>query len=145
VNLIQRLQVLKPMGAVLRLENRLAGAVLNQQCSAGGLACFIVQGSEIRSKAAFLKAIGAAATFPGSYGENWDALEDCLTDLSWKSAQGYCLLFDQAGEFARTAPGEFSTALAVFRAAVEFWAAQKTPMWILLRDRGALPKMESLR
>jgi RNAse (barnase) inhibitor barstar len=145
VNLIRRMQVLKPKGAVLRLENQLARAAWDRQGAAEGLACFFIQGSEIQSKDAFLKAVGSSLDFPGYYGENWDALEDCLTDLSWIPAKGYCLLFDHAGEFARAAPGEFSTALAVLRAAGDFWATQKSPMWILLRDRGTLPKLEGIR
>jgi len=34
-------------------------------------------------KDALLKAIGQALQFPDYYGVNWDALEECLLDLSW--------------------------------------------------------------
>ncbi len=34
-------------------------------------------------KDALLEAIGQALQFPDYYGMNWDALEECLFDLSW--------------------------------------------------------------
>ncbi|MFB9503262.1 barstar family protein [Saccharothrix mutabilis subsp. capreolus] len=36
-----------------------------------------------RTKSAALAAIGEAMEFPDHYGQNLDALYDCLTDLSW--------------------------------------------------------------
>ncbi len=37
----------------------------------------------IRSKAELLAALASAGNFPDYFGENWDALQDCLRDLSW--------------------------------------------------------------
>ncbi|MBI3149753.1 MAG: barstar family protein [Betaproteobacteria bacterium] len=39
----------------------------------------------IRSKAELLAALASAGHFPGCFGGNWDALQDCLLDLSWIS------------------------------------------------------------
>ena len=47
----------------------------------------------ITDKAALLRKIAAELGFPDWFGENWDALEDCLTDLTWRQAQG--LPYDQ--------------------------------------------------
>lgn len=35
------------------------------------------------NKEGLLAAIGQALDFPAYYGKNWDALEECLNDLSW--------------------------------------------------------------
>jgi len=41
----------------------------------------------IADKAALLKTLKSALRFPEYFGNNWDALSDCLTDLSWIQAQ----------------------------------------------------------
>jgi RNAse (barnase) inhibitor barstar len=37
----------------------------------------------IRSKAKLLAILADKLRFPGYFGHNWDALEECLRDLSW--------------------------------------------------------------
>ena len=145
MNLIHKLQALKPEGGVFLIENRLAPAVLGRQAAELHFACFHLQGKDIQAKGPFLKAVAKAMDFPEFFGSHWDALEDCITDLSWRPAEGYFLLYDNAGDFARQAPDDFATALQVFQAAADFWTAQKKPMWILLRDPNRLPNLEVIR
>ena len=145
MNLVEKLQARKPRGGVFQLEYRLAPAMLDRQASVQRLCCFHLQGKGVHAKGSFLEAIAKAMDFPKYFGSNWDAMEDCITDLSWKPAQGYCLLYDNAGDFARLVPGDFATAIEIFRAAVDFWATQKKPMWILLRDPKPIRKLEVFR
>ena len=56
--------------------------------------------SRVTTKEAFLTAAGEALAFPDWYGHNWDALADCLTDLSWMVADGYVFVLDHADTFA---------------------------------------------
>ncbi len=42
-----------------------------------------LDGRMLRDKVSLLSAIGQALHFPEYYGANWDALEECLSDLSW--------------------------------------------------------------
>jgi Barstar (barnase inhibitor) len=39
--------------------------------------------TKVTTKDEMLKQIGALWGFPSYYGQNWDALVDCLSDLSW--------------------------------------------------------------
>jgi RNAse (barnase) inhibitor barstar len=50
----------------------------------------------LAGKAALLQAIGRVLDFPDYYGANWDALEECLFDLSWWEGP-VCLLIEHAG------------------------------------------------
>lgn len=47
-------------------------------------------------KEKLIASVAAALRFPAWFGGNWDALEDCLCDLSWLPAAGYVLLFEGA-------------------------------------------------
>jgi hypothetical protein len=46
------------------------------------------------TKAALLQRLAAALGFPAWFGGNWDALEDCLQDLSWLRAPGWLIVLD---------------------------------------------------
>jgi hypothetical protein len=71
---------------------------------------------------AFAKALG----FPDWFGRNWDALHDCLGDLSWLEAPGHVLLMD--GD----AGGD--ELLEVLGSAAEYWAAQGKPFFAVFVD-----------
>ena len=42
--------------------------------------------------------------FPWYFGENWDALAECLTDLDWLPADQYVLAIDQADQLLAHEP-----------------------------------------
>ena len=48
---------------------------------------------EATDKDSFLKLVAFSLQFPDYFGMNWDALNDSLTDLSWKPANGYVIVF----------------------------------------------------
>ena len=48
--------------------------------------------------------IAAELEFPDWFGANWDALFDCLNDLSWLPARGYVLIIENTGDLADAAP-----------------------------------------
>ncbi len=89
---------------------------------------------EVRSKQELLDAVARELAFPDWFGANWDALEDCLTDLSWCVASGYVLILANAGRFAAAEPEEFETALEVFDGAAEYWYDEDVPFWVLVGD-----------
>ena len=101
-----------------------------------GFAFFYLEGLSILSKEQFLEQIARAMDFPGYCGGNWDALEDCLTDLSWREAPGYVILYDHFDVFAEQFPDQFETALEILDASIEFWRAQGKPLFVMLRGKG---------
>ena len=85
-------------------------------------------------KALLMKSIAAALEFPDWFGENWDALEDCLSDLSWREAAGHALVFEQA-----KVGDDFGVLVDVLGSAAEYWAARGTPFFAVFIDpAGAL-------
>lgn len=89
-------------------------------------------------KADFLTRVAAALHFPEWFGHNWDALSDCLADLSWLPAGGYVVVLTNVDRFSVANEADFVTALEVFGEAASDWARDGVPMWIfvgLLDDR----------
>jgi barstar (barnase inhibitor) len=88
-----------------------------------GLQVVRIAGSE---KTSLLENIATALAFPEWFGQNWDALEDCLTDLSWNPAGGYVLIFENARS------GDVMT--DILASAAEFWRGRDKPFFAVLID-----------
>ena len=94
------------------------------------------------TKAAFLAAVGEALRFPDYYGQNFDALADCLHDIG-HGVDGVVLLWDGWGTLARADEKAFSIALSVLGTRVN--ADRGVPFSVLLRGEGpAVPGITSL-
>lgn len=106
---------------------------LSTMASERGLGLFELDAEGVKAKEAFLKLAAAKLDFPDYFGENWDAFEDCLTDLSWQQAKGYIILVKSVDGFAATSPDDFATAVDIFNEAAEFWAGQRRVMLVLLQ------------
>ena len=94
-----------------------------------------------QDKETMLGRLAAALALPEWFGGNWDALEDCLADLSWRAGSGHVVLFKAQGEL----PAEdFGMLLEVLAAAAEHWAARGLPFFAVFIDPGhelALPEL----
>ncbi|MBW4470165.1 MAG: barstar family protein [Stenomitos rutilans HA7619-LM2] len=86
-----------------------------------GARLFSLNGAGISNKAEFLHAIATALSFPDYFGQNWDALEDCLTDLDWLEGDRLVLLYDQPDRFAQADSSEWLVALDILRSTVDYW------------------------
>ena len=69
-----------------------------------GLEYFHIDLKKVDDKAGLLKKIDHALSSSEYFGNELDALGDCLTDMSWKPAAGYVLLFSNFKLFAANNP-----------------------------------------
>jgi len=76
-----------------------------------------------------MQAIATALEFPEWFGRNWDALEDCLSDLSWREAPGRVLVFEHA-----VAGDELEMLSDVLAASAEFWKGRGKPFIAVFID-----------
>jgi RNAse (barnase) inhibitor barstar len=78
-----------------------------------GIAVFEACGVAIKNADDLLDTLAQAMQFPEYFGRNWDALDECLRDMSWLPARGYVLFLhdarrlwqqasDVAGQFVET-------------------------------------------
>lgn len=103
--------------------------VLAQAARAAGYAFLPADLADCTDKAGFLAGIAQALHFPAWFGQNWDALADCLNDFSWLPADGYVIVLDHADRFRLGAAADFLTALEIFEEAAQAWAAEGVPLW----------------
>ena len=82
------------------------------------------------TKQEFLEAVGITLDFPDHYGQNFDALADCLQDVRGDTV----LLWDGWGPLARADAQAFSVALSVLGTRVN--AERGGPFTVLLRGDG---------
>ena len=104
-----------------------------------GFASFHVEGKNITRKEQLLNHIATAVHFPTSFGHNWDALADCLTDLEWVDAEGYVLYYDHIDGLLEAHPDQFETLVEILRDAVASWKQEGAAMVVLLSG-GKAPK-----
>lgn len=92
-----------------------------------------------QGKEALLTQIAAGLDFPDWFGQNWDALEDCLTDLSWRNAAGHVLVFEEPQ------PGDdLGVLIDVLQSVAEYWARRGKPFFAVFIDASralALPDL----
>ena len=99
--------------------------------------------AKVHGRDALMERVARSLAFPSWFGGNWDALEDCLTDLSWSSAAGHVLLFEGAGEL----PGDEGGILVdVLASAAAWWVDRKRPFFaVFVGGAAPLPELYKSR
>ncbi|MGI8333354.1 barstar family protein [Actinomadura scrupuli] len=98
---------------------------------------FWLAGQTVTDKEEFLEMSAEGLEFPDWFGHNWDALADCLTDLTWATSMaGYLIVYAGWQALAQEEPESFSTAIDILAEAVDLWRDTETPMTVLLPATG---------
>jgi RNAse (barnase) inhibitor barstar len=79
-----------------------------------------------------LQRLAVQLQFPDWFGQNWDALADCLTDFSWREAPGYVLVLEQLGDFRAASDDDFDTLIEILSDASASWGGMGLPFWAFL-------------
>jgi hypothetical protein len=85
--------------------------------------------SKIRSKEALMEEFDRLFNFPWYFGKNWDAVDDCLSDLSWMPGKGYLLAMITYPELGLK---DFYLFLDVIRTASSRWNQKGIPFKLLV-------------
>ena len=86
-----------------------------------------------------LDRFAAALRFPSWFGHNWDAMHDCLTDLSWLPASAYRVVLSHPALLREHEPETLASALQVLADATVFWASEGIAFTVNIIDEGAEP------
>ncbi|GAU66042.1 hypothetical protein SSP35_02_04110 [Streptomyces sp. NBRC 110611] len=88
-------------------------------------------------KAAFMERCARSLRLPDWFGRNWDALADCLTDLSWCPAgRGRLLVVTGWQDYAAAAPDDWSIVESVLADAVGYWRDTDTGLAVIMARGG---------
>lgn len=96
-----------------------------------GVKVFYLDGRAINSKKSFFIKAAEVMQFPEYFGHNWDAFDECITDLEWVPAKRYVLIYNKPNLFAETNPLDWQIAYDTLQSAVDYWQSTDTPMDIL--------------
>jgi hypothetical protein len=100
-----------------------------------------IDGHRLTGKQAMLAALAEALSFPAYFGFNWDAADECLTDLGWHDGD-VVLIIDDAGTPASSAPEDWGVLLDVLADAARFWRDQGRSFVVLLQGgHAAYPRV----
>lgn len=119
-------------GGVFFLARHETPALVQAAARRAKFAFFHIEGKGIERKEQLLTHVATALRFPGHFGHNWDALEECLTDMEWLDAPGYLVYYDHIDKLLEAHPDQFATFIEICRDAVASWKEDGTPMVILL-------------
>jgi len=87
----------------------------------------IVRGNRCAGKDELLDEFARRLDFPEYFGRNWDALQDCLTDLEWLSAEAFVLIITNADQILKNSPGDLKTFAGILTSAAGHWISAEAP------------------
>ena len=118
---------------------------LQKLAKAAGYAFFHIDGKNITRKEQLLNHAATAMHFPKSFGQNWDALEECLIDLEWVDGDGYLIYYDHIDGFLAAHPDQFETLVEILRDAVASWKEDGEAMVAVLSGTKAPKGVSKLK
>ena len=88
---------------------------------------YTVDCHKCKTRSSFFSWISKAMDFPGYFGRNWDALNDCLGDIDWLSKyEGWALLFLNAEQLlCKEKPDEFKTLVEILDGNGKEWSVSR--------------------
>ena len=119
-------------GGVWFLSKPLDLKRVQSAAKSAGYACFHIDGKNIARKEQLMNHVATALRFPKHFGHNWDALEECLTDLAWVDGDGYVIYYDHIDGLLGAHPDQFETFVEIVRDAVASWKEDGEAMIVLL-------------
>ena len=118
-------------GGVFFIPGNPAAKPVQQALKGAGYVFFHVDGKNITRKEQLLNALATALRLPKHFGNNWDALEECLDDMDLPDADGVGLYYDHTDGLLEAHPDQFETLVEICRDAVASWKEDGRPFVVL--------------
>ena len=116
------------------LEGDVDANVVRLQSLARGYDYIWLDANAVSDKSDFLQQAKTAFHLPDYFGENWDALTDCLMDLSWLPGPRWVVLVRGLERLFGLDPQSYQTIFEILDEARTFWEEQEQPFIVLLGE-----------
>jgi RNAse (barnase) inhibitor barstar len=100
--------------------------------NAAKLAFHSVDAGRADSKSALLAALAKGLKLPEHFGNNWDALADCLEDGDWLGGHGAVIVIRHAASYRKAHAADWETLSDILREAAEYWRDLHKPFWVFV-------------
>lgn len=88
----------------------------------------LLRGSRMTTKTGLMAEFAAALQFPPTFGANWDALDEALSDLAWMSGKGAILCITESEQvLAKGSEEDQSIFRTLLEDVAQAWAAIEPP------------------
>ena len=99
---------------------------------AARLAFHSVDAGRADSKSALLAALAKGLKLPEHFGNNWDALADCLEDGDWLGSHGVVIVIRHAASYRKAHAADWETLSDILSEAAEYWRELHKPFWVFV-------------
>jgi RNAse (barnase) inhibitor barstar len=96
-----------------------------------GIGLVRVDGDAVTEDGDLMDALAVGFSFPDYFGHNWDAVDECLRDLSWLPAEGYVLVVRRAERLWRRDPRIPARLVRSWLFCAEHWARREKPFHLV--------------
>lgn len=98
-----------------------------------GLSCWHIDLADVRTKEEVLSRFKQALPLPDYCADNWDALDESLSDHIWEQPVGAMLILSNCGDLLSASAADFETMLEVLDAVGEGCYDEDIPFWVFAR------------
>jgi RNAse (barnase) inhibitor barstar len=91
-----------------------------------------VDAAHADSKSALLAALAKGLKLPEHFGDNWDALADCLEDGDWLGSHGMVIAIRHAAHYQKAHASDWETLSDILNEAAEYWRERHKPFWVFV-------------
>jgi RNAse (barnase) inhibitor barstar len=86
----------------------------------------------VGGKSELLSALAKGLKLPAHFGDNWDALADCLEDGDWLGGHGMAIVLRHANNYGKTYRTDWQTLSEILGEASEYWQERHKPFWVFV-------------
>ena len=95
-----------------------------------------LRGKRCHKLMGLFREFSAAFQFPSYFGDNWDALDECLCDLDWLLFTRIVLIIDNFNEMLCKDEKEKSVLMSILRTAIDYWEMNNVEFKVYLFEKG---------
>lgn len=105
---------------------------LSAAATAAKLRYFSADLKGVDSKSALLAAVARGLKLPEHFGNNWDALADCVEDGEWLGRSGCVIGLAHAGAYRKAHGADWTTFEDILAEAADYWRERHKPFWVFV-------------